>query len=52
MGSYIPGFVLAGVAIAASGIMLFALPTCQRYIAKKEAKKANNLNNDLNMIPL
>ncbi|CAO1392089.1 unnamed protein product [Diamesa serratosioi] len=48
MGSYIPGFVLAGIAIALSGVMLFILPTCQRHIAKKEAKTANNLN----MVPL
>lgn len=48
MGSYVPGFVVAGTAIALSGIILFALPACQRYVAKKQAAK----DKQLNMVPL
>lgn len=36
--SYAPGFILAGVTIAASGVVLFAIPPMQRRAAaKKEA---------------
>lgn len=40
--SYGPGFVLAGVTIAASGIMLFAIPSMQRHYAKKAQAAENN----------
>lgn len=34
MHSYSPGFVLAGVTIAVSGFILFAIPPMQRHLAK------------------
>lgn len=35
--SYNPGFILAGSTIAISGVMLFAIPPMQRYLARKQA---------------
>ncbi|XP_065075123.1 monocarboxylate transporter 5 [Ochlerotatus camptorhynchus] len=35
--SYSPGFILAGSTIAASGVMLFAIPPMQRHLARKQA---------------
>lgn len=35
--SYNPGFILAGTTIAMSGVMLFAIPPMQRYLARKQS---------------
>lgn len=37
-GKYEPAFILAGVAIAISGLILYFIPPLQRYLAKKEMK--------------
>lgn len=37
-GSYAPGFIIAGVAIAFSGIMLFAIPCLQRYLERRHQR--------------
>lgn len=42
-------FIMAGVTIAISGIMLVAIPPLLNRMAKREAKK--NINN-LSMVPL
>ncbi|RZF37834.1 hypothetical protein LSTR_LSTR016975, partial [Laodelphax striatellus] len=43
MGSYDPGFYVAGATIAFSGIMLYIIPSVQRYLqAKKERKQKSN----------
>uniref|UniRef100_A0A182MDK5 Major facilitator superfamily (MFS) profile domain-containing protein n=1 Tax=Anopheles culicifacies TaxID=139723 RepID=A0A182MDK5_9DIPT len=34
--SYGPGFIMAGTTIAISGAMLFAIPSLQRYIARRQ----------------
>ena len=42
--SYGPAFILAGVMIAISGLLMFAIPPLQRYQAKKsELKNAQQL---------
>lgn len=41
LGSYDPGFYVAGITVAISGLMLFCVPTLQRYIAKKELEKTS-----------
>jgi hypothetical protein len=33
--SYDPGFYVSGVTIAASGVMLFFIPSLQRYLAQR-----------------
>ncbi|XP_001606934.1 monocarboxylate transporter 13 isoform X1 [Nasonia vitripennis] len=38
-GSYDPGFSVAGIMIAASGLMLFVVPPLQRCLLKKEEKQ-------------
>uniref|UniRef100_A0AAG5DW67 Major facilitator superfamily (MFS) profile domain-containing protein n=1 Tax=Anopheles atroparvus TaxID=41427 RepID=A0AAG5DW67_ANOAO len=35
--SYGPGFIMAGTTIALSGAMLFAIPTIQRYLARRRS---------------
>lgn len=47
-GKYEPAFILAGVAIAFSGLILYFIPPLQRYLADKEVQK----NNNLSMVPL
>lgn len=42
--SYTPGFVLAGVTIAVSGVVLFAIPPMQRHYAKKAAAAEQELH--------
>ncbi|XP_039281070.1 monocarboxylate transporter 13 [Nilaparvata lugens] len=43
MDSYDPGFYVAGVTIAFSGIMLYIIPWLQRYLhARKEQKRKSN----------
>lgn len=43
--SYSPGFVLAGVTIAISGVVLFAIPPLQRHIARKTTTPADTNQN-------
>lgn len=48
--SYSPGFILAGVTIALSGLMLFFIPPLQKYLLKRQHQKnslefGNQLNN-------
>ncbi|XP_070491773.1 monocarboxylate transporter 5 [Chironomus tepperi] len=38
-GKYEPAFVLAGVAIAVSGLILYFIPALQRYVARKEENR-------------
>lgn len=38
-GKYEPAFIVAGVAIALSGLILYFIPPLQRYVAAKEARK-------------
>lgn len=38
-GKYEPAFIVAGVAIAISGLILYFIPPLQRYVAAKETKK-------------
>lgn len=40
LGSYNPGFYVSGVAIAGSGVMLFAIPYVQRWQKKRIAEDA------------
>lgn len=47
-GKYEPAFILAGVAIAFSGLILYFIPPLQRYLAEKEARREGNLP----MVPL
>lgn len=47
-GKYEPAFILAGIAIAFSGLILYFIPPLQRYLANKEVAK----NNNLSMVPL
>lgn len=42
-GSYNPGFVLAGVAIGISGLLLFTIPPIQRWQLKKAQSKHINI---------
>ena len=35
--SYGPGFIMAGTTIAISGAMLFAIPSLQRYLARRRS---------------
>ncbi|KAF4530991.1 hypothetical protein B566_EDAN013265 [Ephemera danica] len=42
--SYDPGFLVAGVTIAASGIMLFFIPALQRFLARKNMSLTTNQN--------
>lgn len=46
-GKYEPAFILAGVAIAFSGLILYFIPPLQRYLGEKEARQ-----NNLSMVPL
>lgn len=34
-GSYEPGFLVAGIAIAISGVMLFSIPWVQKYLDRR-----------------
>lgn len=48
--SYSPGFILAGVTIALSGLMLFFIPPLQRCLSKRQyqinqLESGNQLNN-------
>lgn len=36
--SYKPGFLLAGVTIAVSGLILFFIPIVQKYTTRKESE--------------
>ncbi|XP_050067930.1 monocarboxylate transporter 12 [Anopheles maculipalpis] len=38
--SYGPGFIMAGTTIAISGAMLFAIPSLQRYLARRQTNDA------------
>lgn len=38
-GKYEPAFILAGVAIGISGLILYFIPPLQRYVAAKEEKQ-------------
>lgn len=40
--SYLPGFILAGVTIAVSGVVLFAIPPLQRRNANRINQAENN----------
>lgn len=40
-GQYEPAFMLAGVAIAISGLILYFIPPLQRYVARKEENRTN-----------
>ncbi|KAF4529819.1 hypothetical protein B566_EDAN014747 [Ephemera danica] len=42
--SYDPGFLVAGVAIAASGIMLFFIPPLQRFLARRNISRTTKIN--------
>jgi MCP family monocarboxylic acid transporter-like MFS transporter 14 len=44
---YEPAFILAGVAIAVSGLILYFIPPLQRYLHNKESRK-----NNFTMVPL
>lgn len=46
-GKYEPAFILAGVAIAFSGLILYFIPPLQRHLAAKEARQTH-----LTMVPL
>lgn len=37
-GKYEPAFIVAGVSIAISGLILYFIPPLQRYVAAKEAE--------------
>jgi MFS family permease len=39
--SYNPGFYVSGVTIAASGVMLFFIPTLQRYVMQQRINRSN-----------
>lgn len=39
LGSYDPGFYLAGITVAVSGLMLFAIPPIQRWQSSKEHRR-------------
>jgi hypothetical protein len=39
--SYNPGFYVAGITIAASGVMLFFIPPLQRYLMQKRSSRSN-----------
>ncbi|XP_021932288.1 monocarboxylate transporter 12 isoform X3 [Zootermopsis nevadensis] len=39
--SYNPGFYVAGITIAASGIMLFCIPSLQRYVMQRRNSKSS-----------
>lgn len=41
--SYTPGFIFAGSMIAFSGLMLFAIPSLQKYLAQKRLRNAEEL---------
>jgi len=40
--SYTPAFMMAGVMIALSGLVMFAIPPLQRYQAHKAEQKDNS----------
>lgn len=41
-GSYSPAFLMAGIMIAISGIVLFAIPPTQKYLKKRDAKRSES----------
>ncbi|KAG5683471.1 hypothetical protein PVAND_012749 [Polypedilum vanderplanki] len=42
-GLYEPAFILAGIAIAISGLILYFIPPLQRHLEKKEKEKQQNI---------
>lgn len=40
--SYSPGFLLAGITIAISGVILFTIPPLQRYYKRRDRVVSNN----------
>ena len=41
LGTYNPGFYVSGVTIAASGVMLFFIPSLQRYLMQQKISRSN-----------
>lgn len=45
-GSYVPGFIFAGVMIGISGLMLFIIPPLQAYMDRKHMRAATDADGE------